>query len=254
MISIVTATYNSLPWIELFIKSIRRFTNIGHEIIVIDNGSGPESLTWLRTQKDIHLFISDVDFDSPGAAMDRGTELAHGEYICFLDSDAHIQRIGWDKDIIDIYNGNPKTRLFCKAGPMNIGRPVHPPIFFYEKSFFREHGLSFRYQKGVEGSTDTAQKTYWDILQLGYNVERINRGKVFYGLETSKGDFACEIWINGQPTIYHHNYGSRLRLCGDNKWKWECYYDIPAERKAIHESRTAALFNEPLVKDILAGN
>jgi len=252
VLSVITAMYNSLPWAELFIKSVRRFTAIRYELIVIDNGSEPECLTWLREQKDIRLIENPHTPDSHGRSMDQGTESALGKYICFMDSDAHFQRTGWEKDIISLYCRNPKTRLLCKAGPIGMGRPVHPPIFFYEKAFILEHGLSFRYLKGVPRSTDTVQKTYWDIIDLGYDVEKLNRGQLIYDMAVRQGDYACELWINDKPTIYHHNYGSRLRLCGDNEWKWECYYDIPDDRKTIHINRTAALFNEPFIKEILA--
>ena len=255
LLSIATANYGSPLWIELFIKSVRRFTTIEHELVVIDNGSGPGDLVWLRAQRDIRLIENPDNSGLSGGAMDQITELADGRYICFMDSDAHFQREGWENDVLALYHKDPQTRLVCKEGPISIGRPVHPPLFFYERDFFREHGLSFRYQKGVPHSTDVAQKVYWDILDLGYKVELFKRGDHIYGPAVAGIDGQLggnEIWFGGKPTIYHHFYGSRLRHLGENKWRWEAYYRLGDEKEAVHEARTAALFREPLVKRILS--
>jgi glycosyltransferase involved in cell wall biosynthesis len=255
-ISIVTATINTPKWAELLIKSIRKFTVIDHEIIVIDNGSSPENLAWLRKQKDIRL-IENKQNNFHGGAMDQGTELAKGRYICHMDNDSHFQRLGWDEDMIALYHKDPLTRLVCKNGPIHIGRPVHPPIFFYEKDFILSNGLSFKYIRGDPKAIDTAQKVYWDILNLGYKVELFSRGAFFY-----PGTGGNQIWINDRPTIYHHYNGSRfqedrspddpLPPRTNNRGAWGGWIGDEEERKE-HLARTAILFNQPLVMEILKG-
>jgi len=246
LISIVTAVTDSPIWVELLIKSIRLFTDIKHEIIVIDNCSLPENLIWLKKQKDIRLISNTVNLGH-GGAMDQGTELANGDYVCHMDSDSHFQRSGWDKDIIALYKEDPLTRLVCKGGPIHIGRPVHPPIFFYESDFILDNKLSFKHLKGVPKSTDTAQKTYWDILDLGFKVKLFARGPQVYTLVG--GD---EIWINNKPTMYHHHYGTRLRYHGNNNWKWHGW-KLPQSEITRHEKRTVGLFKQPQVKQIMKG-
>lgn len=244
LISIVTAVTDVPVWAELLIKSIRLFTAIEHEVIVIDNCSLLENLAWLRKQKDIRL-ISNTTNIFHGGAMDQGTELARGRYVCHMDSDSHFQRSGWDKDMISLYHENSLTRLVCKGGPIHIGKPVHPPIFFYERDFILNNKLSFRHLKDVPKSTDTAQAAYWDILDLGFKVKLLARGSQIY--DRADGD---EIWINGQPTMYHHHYGTRLRHQGNNTWKWYGW-KLPESEIIRHEMRTAALFEQPSVERIM---
>jgi glycosyltransferase involved in cell wall biosynthesis len=245
MISIVAAMTDAPEWAELLVQSIRAFTSVDHEIIIIDNASRPESTAWLRRQKDVALIRSGENLHH-GGAMDMGTELAHGRYVCHMDIDSHFQRRGWEGDVWALYRRNPRTRMLCKGGPIGIGRPVHPPMFFYERKFFVENKLSFKYQKGVPRSTDTAQKTYWDILDLGYEVELFGKGVPIYPM--AGGD---EIWLGNRPTMYHHHYGNSIKRVDENKWQWTTWA-LPDEEKKRHEERTAALFREPLVQRILA--
>ena len=257
MISIVTATINTPKWAELLIKSIRKFTTIEHEIIVIDNASSAINLIWLREQKDIRL-VENKENNFHGGAMDQGTELALGRYVCFMDADSHFQRHGWDKDMLEIYHSDSLIRLIAKGGPIDMGKPLHPPMFFYEKEFILKNKLSFRYMPGIPKSTDTAQKVYWDILDLGYKVKIISRFVHIYDQKVG-GD---EIWINGKPTMYHHHCGSRLqelRSSDDplpprkpNRGAWGGWIGDEEERKKYLE-RTALLFEQPLVKEIMEG-
>jgi len=247
-LSIVSIVHDSPLWIELCIKSIRRFTQSDHELIIIDNGSSPENLWWLREQSDIWLIENGDNSRSHGGGMDQAIEVAEGRHVCIIDSDAHVQRRGWETDLLTLYASDPLNRLLCKTGPIGIGRPLAPPVFLVERDFIREHHLTFRHQKGDSKSTDTAQKVYWDILELGYKVQFINRGAHIYDPAVD-GD---EVWVAGKPTIYHHHYGTRIKHTGDNAWKWTGW-TLPEADIKRHEARTALLFNQPLVRDILQG-
>lgn len=243
-LSIVVGHLNTPIWAELLIKSIRRYTMMDYELIVIDDCSAPENLDWLSRQEDIRLVVN-KEQAFHGGVMDQGVRLARGEFVCHVDVDSHFQRKGWEADVLALYRKDPLTRLVCKAGPIEIGRPVHPPIFLHERKFIIENGLSFRYQKGVDKSTDTAQKTYWDILGLGFKVELFGKGASIY--RDAGGD---EIWFGKKPTIYHHHYGTHLKRIGPNAWKWDGWKRDDGYIKR-HEDRTAALFREPLVKSIM---
>jgi glycosyltransferase involved in cell wall biosynthesis len=244
LLSIVIGHFNAPVWAELCIKSIRRFTTVDYELIVIDDHSEPDQAAWLFDQKDIRLVVN-PEREFHGGVMDKGVQLARGEFVCHVDVDSHFQRAGWERDVFDLYRKDPLTRLVCKGGPISIGKPVHPPIFFHERKFFVDNGLSFKYQKGVEGSTDTAQKTYWDILKLGYKVELFSKGPTLY--VGSGGD---EIYLGGKPTIYHHHYGTHLKRIGTDQWKWDGW-KRPDDYIKHQEDRTVSLFKEPLVNSIM---
>ena len=223
-------------WAELLVKSVRKFTSEKYEIIIIDNGSLPENLEWLEKQKDIKLIKLPKNIGH-GNAMDLGTELAESEYVCFLDIDSHIQRERWDEDLLELYNSDPLIRLIGVVGPEQ--KPLHPPLFFYKRSFVLENNILFKYLPRL--STDTAQKAYWDILNLGFKVERLQKGTKVYNCI---GD---EIHLNGTSLVYHHWYGSRF--CENNPVRKRLNLDGYSLEE--HLKNKKALFEHPIVREIL---
>lgn len=237
-LSIVSVQVDSPEWCELLVKSIRKFTaGVDYEIIIIDNHSLPQNLRWLRAQEDVKVIYESCN-TGHGGGMDKGTREARGRYVCVLDIDSHVQREGWFDDLKAVYHADPLTRLVGCLGPAH--KPLHPPLFFFEREFILSNRISFVHIPNV--STDTAQKAYWDILALGYKVHRLDKGKKIY---TCYGD---EIWINGKATVGHHWYGTRF--CENHPTKRKDILDgYPIEK---YLENKAKLFDQPLVKEILA--
>lgn len=236
-LSIISANVDSPEWAKLLVKSIRKFTtNMEYEIIIVDNGSLPQNLSWLVEQSDIQLVKLDENYGH-GAAIDLGTGRARYEFICALDVDAHVQREGWAKDLIDLYNESKEIKFIGCRGPEH--KPLKPPFFFYEKSFILNNGLSFKHIPGV--SADTAQKLYHDILSLGFSVERLSPG---YKIYDCYGD---QFYLNGKYSIYHHWYGTRFCENRPERKKEE----IDGYRIEDYLVNKAKLFAQPLVKEIL---
>lgn len=239
IITVASASVESPEWAELLIKSIRRSATVPHEILIIDNGSRPENLTWLRAQGDIRLIELPSNIGH-GGAMDLATRQARGQYVCFIDIDAHFQRNGWDVELIELYQSDPAIRMIGVIGPEH--KPYHPPLFFYEPKFILDHALTFRYMPDIKESTDTAQRVYWDLIRLGYRSERLEKGARLY--EDCDGD---EIVIAGQGAIYHNWNGTRYL---ENR---------PGGTKAIldgvpvadHLAMKARVFARPEVRAIL---
>jgi len=248
LLSIVTAHVNTPDWAELLIKSIRKFTVSEYEIIVIDNGSSDENLTWLRNEallSKIRLYENKYNAGH-GGAIDQGTRLACGKYICHMDIDSFFQRSGWDSDIMEIYHSDPLIRLVAVRGwdKPPYSKPLGAPIFFYERQFVLENAVIFKYLPGVlKGSTDSAQAAYWKILDLGFKVERFGPGEKIYDKE-ALGD---EIWIKGKPTIYHHYYGSRF----SELWEPNKHQIVDGRTLEDHLKRKANIFSQADVRRIL---
>lgn len=242
-LTIAAANVDSPEWAELLVKSIRKFTVPGtYEIIIVDNGSLERNLIWLKRQSDIQIIENSGNLGH-GQAMDQAVEAATGQYVCVLDIDAHIQRDGWADDLMVLYHADPKIRLVGCVGPSH--KPLHPPLFFFEQSFIRDHGLSFAYQPEKDPrSTDTAQLIYWQILDLGFRVERLEKGAKFY--ENFIGD---EIWIAGQPTIAHMWYGTRFQENGLRP-----KLELDGYKLIDHIKNKRSLFAQPLVREILGND
>jgi precorrin-6B methylase 2 len=237
-LTVVTAAIDSPEWLELLIKAVKKFSVTDPDLIVIDNGSLVDNLRWVRYQDTLTLHEAGRNLGH-GGAMDLGTELARSKYVCFLDIDSHPMREGWDRELIDLYEANPETRLIGCIGPDH--KPLHPPLFFYEKRYILDNGLTFKYIPNNPRSTDTAQKVFWDVQDLGFDTIRLSIGAKTYGCI---GD---EIHINDKSTIYHHWYGTRF--CENNPEKRRDKLD--GYTLDAHLANKAALFDRPEVKDIL---
>ncbi len=237
MISIVTVSFNCRDWIELLVKSVRKFTAVPYELIVVDNGSRDGSGLWLATQSDVRLCPLTYNIGH-GAGLDYGIKRAVFKYVLVLDADAHLQRSGWEGDFLSLYEQNPKTRLIAAGGSeraIDSNKPIHACFQFFEREFFLDNHLSF-----VPGQYDVGRKNYYDVMGLGYNVERVFAGAKFY--PDSYGD---EYYFGGQPTLYHHWYSSRMsRVPADGK--------VDNYLKSDYERNKAHVFGMDLVRGILS--
>ncbi|MEY3901961.1 MAG: hypothetical protein RL189_1267, partial [Pseudomonadota bacterium] len=84
-IAVVIPTYNRLQLLQEAISSVRRQTQKVDQIIVVDDGSTDETLTWCGQQDDITLCISQRQ--GPSAARNLGAGRTNHQWIAFLDSD-----------------------------------------------------------------------------------------------------------------------------------------------------------------------
>lgn len=87
LVTIVTALYNNHETLQRCIDSVRKqsYDNIEH--IIIDGGSNQSTLSELRRNAGHLAYI--VSEPDPGiyGAMNKGIELARGDYVCLLNSD-----------------------------------------------------------------------------------------------------------------------------------------------------------------------
>lgn len=238
-VSIVTTHVDAPDWAELLIKSIRKFTpKSTYEIIVVDNGSLPQNIAWLRRQADIRLVEAGFNIGH-GAGIDGGIANARYSYICVFDIDAHVQREGWLDEIMALYRSSNKVRLVGCRGPEH--KPLKPPLFFFDKRFILSHQISFKHIPGV--STDTAQKAYHDIIGKGYEVVRLEPGRRIYDC------YGDQFNIDEKPTFYHHWYGTRF--CEHNPKRTKDELDGYTLRSYL--ANKGKLFQQPLVREILRG-
>ena len=80
------------------IDSIRRWTKIDYEIIIIDNGSPLKYNEWLSD-------LGDVYFQNDGnkgnsQAWNKASSMATRDYLCFMDNDVSVTK-GWLEPLIE---------------------------------------------------------------------------------------------------------------------------------------------------------
>jgi len=90
-ITIITAALNSEATIKKTLESVRNQTFQDFEHIVIDGGSRDETLEILKKYDNTYnlTWISEPD-NGIADAMNKGIDLATGDYILFLHSDDYL--------------------------------------------------------------------------------------------------------------------------------------------------------------------
>lgn len=84
--SIIIPSFNTLPHTRKCLESLRRWTDIPHDTIVVDNGSTDGSLGFLEKEKDITLIKSTTNLGFAGAC-NLGIEATAARYVVLANSD-----------------------------------------------------------------------------------------------------------------------------------------------------------------------
>ena len=88
-ISVIVPVYNASEYLEECVKSILAQTYKNIEIVLVDDGSKDNSLelcTKLK-QQDSRIVVVHQENAGPGAARNKGVDIATGDYVAFVDSD-----------------------------------------------------------------------------------------------------------------------------------------------------------------------
>jgi GT2 family glycosyltransferase len=107
--SIIIATWNALRYFDLAIKSIKKYTPNDYELVVIDNGSKPDMVDYIKSLGCKSVFNSTNL--GPGAAFNQGIKVSDGEYICLFNSDAEVQDSNWLNHLLITLNSDSSVGI-----------------------------------------------------------------------------------------------------------------------------------------------
>ncbi|WP_295386533.1 glycosyltransferase family 2 protein [uncultured Thiodictyon sp.] len=110
LVSIVVLNWNTLRTTQKCLKHVREYTDIAHEVIVVDNGSSDGSVDALRSESGVKLIASPRNLGYAGG-NNLGVVQAQGEFLCLLNSDAFVTR-GWLRKLL---------RCMLRAGADVVG-------------------------------------------------------------------------------------------------------------------------------------
>lgn len=101
MISIITAIHNRLPHNEIFLESLKKYTYLPYELIIIDNNSTDGSYEFFK-KSESHVIRNSNNL-CYSESMNLGLAHARREYICLLNNDVFCG-VFWDKHLIEAMN------------------------------------------------------------------------------------------------------------------------------------------------------
>jgi GT2 family glycosyltransferase/glycosyltransferase involved in cell wall biosynthesis len=101
-VSVVVPVYNSLPLARKCLASVFDVpSDVGFEVIVVDNGSGPEVEEWLVQEQTLRPGLRCLRYSEPlgfARAVNAGGAAAAGEVLIILNSDTIVSP-GWMKGL-----------------------------------------------------------------------------------------------------------------------------------------------------------
>lgn len=86
-VSVVISTYNRPHFLRQALDSVYRQTFSDYEIIVVDDGSGPEVTQTYQLREDTRLICHEVPKRGCAATKNTGTRASLGKYVAYLDDD-----------------------------------------------------------------------------------------------------------------------------------------------------------------------
>lgn len=140
LVSVITVCYNSAEMLQRTIKSLRIQTYKEIEYIVIDGASKDNTLQVIKENQDIiNLWISEPD-NGLYFAMNKGLELANGDYVIFINAgdmfylpDTLEKIFSNHQDDVDIYYGD--TMILAENLKELGSRRLSPPKQLTKNSF-----------------------------------------------------------------------------------------------------------------------
>ena len=173
-ISIIVPMYNEQEVVSIcydrLTQVLEKLDKYSYEIICINDGSTDDSLRILKeySEKYSNIVLIDKKNEGVSAARNTGLDVAHGEYVMFVDSDDLLQRntLGKIKEIVSKKNSKRLTIgvyeaqddeirevVCCNEAPAPNRNCVFVWSNIYKKSIIDEHGI--RFVRGITHGEDS---------------------------------------------------------------------------------------------------
>ncbi|MFP4694384.1 MAG: glycosyltransferase family 2 protein [Cyanobacteriota bacterium] len=182
--SIIIPTYNRQPILEKCIEALENQVMTdqhlvsGYEIIIVDDGSTDETISWLKQQSFPHVRFFQQDHQGPATARNLGIKKAQGEIIIFIDSDLVVT-----ENFIQAH-GNCLSQNYDSAftygrviNTSNFENPTAEPykLTDFSAAYFATGNVAIHRQwLEKAGLFDPQFQLYgWEDLELGVRLKKL---------------------------------------------------------------------------------
>lgn len=151
-VSVIFSTYNSPVWLEKVLWGFQHQTYPDFEIVIADDGSGPETRELLNKYKTdldlIHVWHEDRGFQK-SEILNKAILAATGEYLIFTDGDC-IPR----NDFVEVHVTSARRGNFISGGyfmlPMETSKTISEADIAtgrcFDYKWLRQNGLPATYK------------------------------------------------------------------------------------------------------------
>lgn len=124
-LSVVTLCWDQLHFTQKFVETIRQFTKVPYELIMVDNGSTDGTQEFIKATADkYHLYDHNTGF---AHGFNTGIQLAAGEYIAICNNDTEFPA-EWFEKLVETLEKDPKAGLVfpCYTSGMPVAKRSRP--------------------------------------------------------------------------------------------------------------------------------
>jgi len=159
LLSVITVTRNAETVLPVTLASVRRQRFSAFELIVIDGASTDDTVSVIEKNRDIiSSYLSEPD-EGIYDAMNKGLDMAAGEFVCFLNAGDRfsggdtLRRIFTDPSVVDtdliygdarLMDGDFQPVRVLPAGKLT-GRRVRKGMIVCHQSMFVRRAIAPRY-------------------------------------------------------------------------------------------------------------
>jgi GT2 family glycosyltransferase len=119
MASIVMLSWNAPEYTKMAVESIRAYTRSPYEIVIVDNGSGPETLAVLQTLRDVRIIYNSTNAGF-AHGCNQGIAAASGTHIVLLNNDV-IVTDGWLENLLGAHRRDPLVGVSAPRSNRIVG-------------------------------------------------------------------------------------------------------------------------------------
>jgi GT2 family glycosyltransferase len=212
----VILTWNSEKYISKCLTSLAKNlsdSGVSHELFVIDNGSTDSTLALLHQLQSDGLPLTVIPLGSnTGTTFSRniGLKMAHGKYICVLDSDIELHERGTVAGLIKTLESVPDSGIVAPAlkyssGNLQKSVDKFPTLLTKVKRFFfLKHMEKMEKRKtltpGAVIEVDYAISAFWVFRRTLIDVVGLFDTHIFYSPEDV--DYCLRCWLKGFSVLY----------------------------------------------------
>lgn len=199
-ISIISVNWNAYDFARVLIESAKIFTNRPYEIIIVDNSTVKEDLSYENVKQ-----FPQWSNTGHGEGLNFGSLQATYPFVLFLDIDCHFIKRGWDDLFFKAIEG-----FDVIAGRGVPEKPIRPACMFLKQEIAVRYDWrptpGYRGHRITPTGFDVAIQAYHTMLEDSVKIKLIesqcNRYKTLNGEE----------WlVDNIPVVYHHWHGSHLK-------------------------------------------
>jgi glycosyltransferase involved in cell wall biosynthesis len=182
--SVIIPTYNRKPILEKCINALENQVITDeklvthYEILIVDDGSTDETISWLNQQSFPHLRWFQQSHQGPATARNLGVEKARGDFIIFIDSDLVVTEHFIQAHANCLKQHNDRVFTYGRViNTSNFDNPTAEPykLTDFSAAYFATGNVAIHRQwLEKAGLFDSRFQLYgWEDLELGVRLKKL---------------------------------------------------------------------------------